>query len=51
MLKPTWEALYLNISAPRQKLKDLVTKIHGKELLYPIALIIFLLASKLRKEM
>jgi len=37
-LKPfklTWEILNLNISAPRQKLKNLEHKILGKELLYP----------------
>jgi len=47
MHKPTWKILNLNISTPRQKLKNLVHKILGNELLSPI---IFFLASKLREE-
>jgi len=49
MLKPKWETLNLNISVPRQKLKNLVDKILGKVLHYPMHY--FFLVSKLREEM
>jgi len=48
LIKLTREILNLNISAPRQKLKNLVHKILGKELLYPMHYNYFLSASKFR---
>jgi len=43
--------LNLNISAPRQNFKNLIkTKNLDKELLYPDALIIFFLTSKIREK-